>query len=142
MTLPLLPPKTEPLIDDNKFMALPWLVWADQASDGDAGTTWTPTFTGLTETGTATKTGVYYRISKKLVYYRIVITPATDTSATAGVTYCNNFPLNMLANGANITCSGFTAAVAGSTASDKRIYTAAWSVITTPITIIGIVEVT
>lgn len=141
MTLPLLPPKTEPLIDNNKFASLNWLVFFDQVADGDAGTSWTPTFTGLTETGTATKTGVYYRLSKKLVLYRIVITPATDTSATLGTTYCNNFPLSMTAAGPVITCSSFTAAVSASTASDRRIYTATWSAITTPITIVGIVEV-
>jgi hypothetical protein len=141
MTIPLLPPKTEPMIDESKFAALNWLVFFDQVAAGDAGTAWTPTFTGLTETGTATKTGTYYRVSQRLVYYRIIITPATDTSAVLGTTYCNNFPLTMLANGANITCSGFTAAVAGSTASDKRIYTASWSAITSPITIVGLLEV-
>lgn len=142
MSLPLVPPKTEPLVEKSDgFATLNWLVFFDQVADGDSGTTWTPTFVGLTEVGTATKTGVYYRISKKLVYYRIVITPATSTSATNGTTYCNNFPLIMTGNGANITCSGFTAAAAGSTSSDKRIYTASWSAITTAITIIGIAEV-
>ena len=140
MTLPLLPPKTEPVIDKEKFMTLPWLIFQDQLASGDAGTSWTPTFTGLTEVGTATKTGVYYRLSKKLVYYRIVITPGTNTSATNGTTYCNNFPLVMSANGANITVSGFSASVAGSESSTNRIYTATWSTITTPITIIGIAE--
>jgi len=140
MSLPILPPKTEPLVDKDKFITLPWLIFQDGLATGDAGTSWTPTFTGLTETGTATKTGVYYRISSKLVYYRIVITPATDTSAANGTTYCNNFPLTMSANGANITCSGFTAAVAGSTSSDNRINVATWTAITTPITIIGIAE--
>ena len=141
MGLPLLPPKTEELIDEDKFATLNWLIFFDQLANGDAGTTWTPTFVGLTETGTATKTGKYYRISKTLVYYRIVITPATDTSSVLGTTYCNNFPLNMLADGANVACSGFTAAVAGSTYSDNRIYTATWTNITTPVTIIGIAEV-
>lgn len=140
MSIPLLPPKTEPVVDKEKFMTLPWLIFQDQLADGDAGTTWTPTFTGLTEVGTATKTGVYYRISKKLVYYRIVITPGTNTSATNGTTYCNNFPLTMSANSANITVSGFTAAAAGSESSTNRIYTATWSLITTPITIVGIAE--
>lgn len=140
MTLPLLPPKTEPVVDKEKFMTLPWLIFQDQLADGDSGTTWTPTFIGLTEVGTATKTGIYYRISKKLVYYRIVITPGTNTSAVNGTTYCNNFPLTMSANGANITCSDFTAAVAGSVSSNNRIYTATWSLITTPITIVGIAE--
>lgn len=142
MSIPLVPPKTEPLVDKkDSFATLNWLVFFDQLADGDSGTTWTPTFVGLTEVGTATKTGVYYRISKKLVYYRIVITPGTNTSATNGTTYCDNFPLTMTANGANVSCSGFTAAVSGTTSSDKRIYTGTWTNITTAITIVGIVEV-
>lgn len=141
MTIALIPPKTEPLIDDDKFSTLNWLIFFEQLANGDLGTAWTPTFVGLTETGTATKTGKYYRISKTLVYYRIVITPATDTSAVNGTTYCDNFPLTMISDGANITCSGFTAALGGTTYSNKRIYTATWTAITTPITIVGIVEV-
>lgn len=140
MSIPLLPPKTEPLVDDDKFSTLNWLIFFDQMANGDSGTTWTPTFTGLTEVGTATKTGVYYRISKKLVYFRIVITPGTNTSATLGTTYCNNFPLNFLSNGATASCSDYTSALAGITSSNKRIYTATWSLITTPITIVGIAE--
>lgn len=143
MTIPLVPPKTEPLVDKKDgFATLNWNVFFEQIADGDAGTTWAPTFTGLTEVGTAVKTGIYYRLNKKLVYYRIVITPGTNTSATLGTTYCNNFPLTMTGNGANVTCSGYTASVSGTTSSDKRIYTASWSLITTPITIVGIAEVT
>ena len=140
MTIPLLPPKTEPVVDSDRFMTINWLVFQDQLATGDLGKTWTPTFVGLTETGVATKTGVYYRISQKLVAFRIVITPATNTSATLGSTYCNNFPLTIRANGYATSCSGFTASQAGVTASDKRIYTATWSLITTPITITGIIE--
>lgn len=141
MSLPLLPPKTEPLVDEQYFATLNWLIFFDQLANGDEGTAWTPTFVGLTEVGTATKTGIYYRLSKKLVFYRIVITPGTNTSSVAGTTYCNNFPLTMTRDGVNVTCSGFTAAVGGSTYSDKRIYTAAWAAIVTPITIVGIAEV-
>lgn len=141
-SIPLLPPKTEPIVDDDKFATLNWLIFFDQLATGDTGASWTPTFTGLTEVGTATKTGVYYRISRKLVYYRIVITPGTNTSAVNGTTYCGNFPLTMTSDSANITCSGFTASTAGSTSSNNRIYTATWSLITTPLTIVGIAEVT
>ena len=140
--VPLLPPREEALVDKNDYATLNWLIFFDQLANGSLGTTWTPTFVGLTEVGTAVKTGVYYRLSRKLAYYRIVITPETNTSATAGVTYCDNFPLTMLAAGANVTCSGSTAAVSGTTFADKRIYTSTWTTITTAITIIGIAEVT
>jgi hypothetical protein len=142
MSLPLLPPKTEPLVDDDKFTTLNWLAFFDTLANGDTGTAWTPTFVGLTETGgTATKTGRYFRISKTLAYFRIVITPVTDTSAVAGTTYCDNFPLLISQAGVCVTLSSFTAAVSGVTAADKRIYTAAWTTITSPITLVGLLEV-
>lgn len=142
MTLAVLPPKTEEMIDENKYPTLNWGIFFEALASGDAGTTWTPNFVGLTETGgTATKTGIYYRLSDKLVFYRVVITPVTSTSAVNGTTYCDNFPLAMASDGFNVTCSGFTAATAGTTYSDKRIYTATWTAITTPIVIVGIAEV-
>ena len=141
MPLALLPPKTEPLVDKDKFATLNWLIFFEQLANGDAGVSWTPTFTGLTEVGAATKTGVYYSISKKLVFFRIIITPGTNTSAVNGTTYCNNFPLTMIADGVNVTVSGFTAAAAGSTSSNNRINTATRTNSTTPITLVGIAEV-
>lgn len=136
-----LPPKTEALIDEDKFPTLSWLSFFDGIASGDTGTIWTPTFVGLTEVGTAVKTGIYYRLTSKLAYFRIKITPATSTTAVLGTTYCNNFPLTITSDGAANTVSGFTAATAGITASDKRIYTAAWAAITTPIIITGTIEV-
>lgn len=141
MTRAILPPKTEPLIDDDKFATLNWIAFLEALADGDSGTAWTPTFVGLTETGTATLAGKYWRITKNLAFFRITITPATDTSAVAGTTYCNNFPLNITTAGIVGTVSGFTAGVSGATSSDKRIYTSAWTAITTPINIVGILEV-
>jgi hypothetical protein len=141
MALPLLPPKTEELIDESKFPTLNWLAFFDDLAVGDSGTTWTPTFVDLIESGTATKTGKYWRLSKNIAYFRIVITPGTNTSATAGTTYCDNFPLNISQQAMAMTMSGATASVSGITPSPKRIYTAAWTTITTPITITGIIEV-
>ncbi len=142
MSRSLLPPKTEALIDEQAFPTINWLAFFDGLANGDTGTVWTPTFVGLTEVGTATKTGVYYRISNRLAYFRIVITPATSTSATAGTTYCDNFPLTIIAAGASASMTGSGAAIAGITSADKRIYTAGWTAITTPITVVGIMEVT
>jgi hypothetical protein len=136
-----LPPKTEALIDEDKFPTLSWVSFFDGLATGDTGTIWTPTFVGLTEVGTAVKTGIYYRLNSSLAYFRIKITPATSTTAVAGTTYCNNFPLTITSDGAAITCSTYTAATAGITASDKRIYTASWAAIVTPVIITGTIEV-
>jgi len=135
------PPLTEPIVDKEQKATLTWASFFEGLAFGDTGTAWTPTFIGLTETGTATKTGKYWRLSNNICYFRITITPATDTSSTLGTTYCDNFPLLITNAGANVTCSGFTAAVSGTTSADKRIYTATWAAITTPITIVGIAEV-
>ena len=141
MTLAILPPKTEPMVDDDKFSTLNWIIFFEGLANGDLGTAWTPTFVGLTETGTATKTGVYYRINKKLAYFRIVITPSTDTSSTLGTTYCDNFPLTITSDSFCSTTSGFIADVSGVTASTKRIWTPNWTAITNYVTITGILEV-
>ncbi len=141
MTQAQLPIQTEPLIDDKKFITLPWQVFFESLSTGDLGTSFTPTFVGLTSTGTPTFTGVYYRLSQKVCFFRITITPATDTSAIAGTTYCDNFPLTFTNPGVSFSISGSTAATAGISASDNRIYTGTWTTITNPITISGIVEV-
>jgi len=138
MTQAVLPPRTEPMIDDDKFATLNWTAFFESLATGDAGTTWTPTFTGLTEVGTATITGVYYRVSAKLAFVRIVITPATSTSAVLGTTFCNNFPLAIQGNGSVMTVSGFTAAPAG--VNSTGIYVATYTAITSPITITGLIE--
>lgn len=138
MTQAVLPPRTEPMIDDDKFATLNWTAFFEGIAAGDAGTAWTPTFTGLTEVGTATIRGTYYRVSSKLCYFKIVITPATSTSATLGTTFCNNFPLAIQGSNAVTTVSGFTAAVSG--ADSTGIYTNTWSAITTPITVTGLIE--
>ncbi len=135
-----LPLRTEPLVDDEKLITLNWQAFFEGLASGDAGTAWTPTFVGLTSTGTPTITGKYYRITNNLAYFRIVITPATDTSAVNGTTYCDNFPLSLQANSANTTVVGFTAASAGTDASTGRIYTATWTAITSPVTICGTAE--
>ena len=111
----------------------------NQVFNGDAGTEWTPTFSGLT--GTVTITGRYYRLSQYLVYFHIHIVPTTSVSATAGTTYCDNFPLTVSRNGFNIAVAG---ALGGGTGivreGDNRIYITDLSAVTTPVTILGIVE--
>lgn len=139
MAITVLPPRTEPMIDEDKFATLNWTAFFDSLAAGDAGTTWTPTFTGLTEVGgAATITGTYYRLSAKICFVKIVITPVTNTSATLGTTFCNNFPLTIRGANAVTTVSGFTASVAG--ANSTGIYAATWAAITTPVTITGIIE--
>lgn len=134
-------PITQSVLDKNGLPTLPWTLFFNQNYEGDAGTAWEPTFVNLTETGTPTIIGRYYRISQYLVYFRIDIDPDTDTSATAGSTYCDNFPLD-------ISFNGFCTVVAGTSGGainivdsvNNRIYVPAWNALTTLTTVIGICE--
>lgn len=141
MSLAEVPLQSEALVGDNKNITLPWQVFLESIANGDSGTVWSPLFTGLTATGTPTITGVYYQISKNLAYFRILITPATDTSSVQGTTYCTNFPLTFKSDSANTTTISYTAAQSGNTVSGNRIYAATWTSISLPVTICGTVEV-
>lgn len=133
------PPSTAKIISDTGDTTLEWLVFFNQVFNGDAGTEWTPTFSGLS--GTVTITGRYYRISRYLVYFHIHIVPSTSVSATAGTTYCDNFPLTVSRSGFNVAVAG---ALGGGTGivreGDNRIYITDLSAVSTPVTILGIVE--
>lgn len=134
-------PITQPVLDNNGLPTLPWTLFFNQSFEGDAGTTWTPSFTSLT--GTATSTGRFYRVSQYLVFFTINITPSGNTSATAGTTYASGFPVNFTNDGFNTVVSGTTGGAIGiNTASNNRIYVPAWTNVSNPITILGFGEAT
>lgn len=137
------PPIYQPLAsDDSGIAALPWILFFNQVFKGDGGTAWIPTFTNLTVVGTAPViTGVYYKISASLCYFRVKIVPGTNTSSTAGTTYINNFPLKLSADGACDAVSGLLGTTPGMCdQASNRIYVPAWSAVTVPLTITGTVE--
>lgn len=143
MSGPQIPPNTEPLVDDDKNVTLPWQAYFESTSEGDPGNSWTPTFQGLTSAGSPpTFSGNYYYLSQKLAYFSIVITPGSggSTSAVAGTTYCDNFPLNLAVDSVAATIGGTGAAVGAIASGTKQIYTATWTSATGNITITGIVE--
>ena len=135
------PPIQDALTDEQQALTMPWILFFNQMFTGDYGTSWTPTFTSLTEVGTPTITGRYYQLSQSLCYFNATITPATSTSATAGTTYINNFPLTASANGVCFAVSGNLGGNAGMVSvTDNGIYVPSWTTVTVPLTIIGIVE--
>ena len=141
MTKQTPPPLFEPIAGDDGLVSLPWVLHFNQGYLGDTGTDWTPVFTSLTSVGTPTITGRYFKLSQTLSYFRIKITPATNTSATAGTTYCDNFPLNFTQDGFTIAVTTNTLFGGGSIdATAQRIYTPSWTTITSPVTILGVVE--
>lgn len=135
------PPTRNPLTEGQGEITMPWLLFFNQAFYGDAGTNWTPTFTGLTTVGSPTISGRYYQLSQYVCYFNILVTPGTNTSAVAGTTYVDNFPLTSNSNGICGTVSNKLGGGLGMVeASSNRIYVPAWTTVTTPINIIGIVE--
>jgi hypothetical protein len=136
------PPSGDQVVDKDGFMSLSWLLFNNGIYEGDTGTDWTPAFTSLTQTGTPTITGRYYRVLRRLCFFRVLIVPGTDTTSTAGTTYINNFPLTFTSDGVCFAVSGNLGATPGHiVASNNRIYVPAWTAVTVPLTVIGIGEV-
>jgi hypothetical protein len=135
------PPIRTTINDEDGNLELPWLKFFNQTFNGDAGDTWTPTFVSLGSTGTPTITGRYYRISRYLLYFNILVTPSTNTTSTAGTTYVDNLPITPFNNGVCMSVSNDLGGALGMVnSSNNRIYTPAWTNVTTPVNIIGIVE--
>lgn len=134
------PPTYDQLTDEEGKTKLSWLLFFDALFRGDQGDVWTPTFQNLTEVGTPTITGKYYKIGS-LTFFSVLIVPGTNTSATAGTTYIDNYPLPFTADGACWAMSGNVGDGPGHiVASNNRIYTPGWTTVTIPLTIIGIGE--
>lgn len=129
------------MIDRGGNATLPWILFFNNIWNGDTGQDWTPTFISMGSTGTPTYTGRIYRIGQRLAYFTITVTPATDTTSTAGTTYCDNFPMTLSANGTCLAASGVVGSSGGMClASSNRIYVPGWTAITIPVTIAGLVE--
>jgi hypothetical protein len=134
------PPITDVMIDQTGKARLSWILFFNSLFDGDPGNSWTPTITDLTSTGTPTVTGVYYRINQRLCLFFITIVPATDTTSVAATTYIGNFPLQFVNDSVCFasTGSGAAQAIGGIRANDNRIYTPAWSAVTSTVTVVGL----
>lgn len=136
-------PIYQPMIEDEGgIAALPWILFFDQIFKGDTGTSWTPQFISLTVTGAApTITGIYYQITRKISFFRVKIVPGTDTSAVAGTTFINNYPLTMSGDGICFAVSGLLGTNSGMCdQASNNIYVPAWTTVTVPLSIIGLVE--
>lgn len=136
------PPIYDPVVDDENKANLSWILFFNQMFSGDNGTSWTPTFSGLTTSGSPTITGRYYKISQSLCFFSVRIVPATNTSAVAGTTYINNFPLSFSQDGIVFAVSGLLGTNSGMIeAATNRVYVPTWTTVTVPLTIIGMAEI-
>jgi hypothetical protein len=134
------PPIQNPLVDGSGAITLPWALFFNQTYGGDTGTEWTPEFIALSSTGTPTIVGRYYKLSSTLIYFRVTITPATDTSAVLGNTYIQNFPFQLVADAACAAVVPPVSVFGACVASSNRIYVPTWTNISVPVTITGFVE--
>jgi hypothetical protein len=135
------PPIYDPVVDEEDKANLSWILFFNGMYQGDAGTTWTPTFVSLGSTGTPTFTGEYFRLSARLIFFRVVVTPATDTTSTAGTTYIDNFPLTIANDGVCHAVSANVGSLAGMVVkTGNRIYVPGWTAVTVPVTITGTIE--
>ncbi len=136
------PPIQEQLANNLGVATLPWILFFNQLFEGDTGINWTPTFTDLTTVGTPTITGRVYRLSRRICFFRVTITPGTSTTSTAGTTYINNFPLTFANDGICFAVSGGNGSNSGHVvASNNRIFVPAWTAVTVPLTVVGMAEV-
>lgn len=133
------PPINEVMTEQNGLPKIPWILFFNSLFEGDFGNSFTPTFVSLGSTGTPTLSGRYFRINQRFCVFFVTITPATDTTSTAATTYISNFPLTFTIDSVCFagTGSGAVQAIGGIRASDNRIYTPAWTSVTTPIVIVG-----
>lgn len=135
------PPIYEVIAGEDAKAPLPWILFFNQLYEGDAGSVWTPNFVNLTTSGTPTITGKYFKLSKYLTFFHVNIVPETNTSATAGNTYIDNFPLTFKNDSICFAVSGGLGSSSGHiVASTNRIYVPTWTTVTVPLTVIGIVE--
>ncbi len=136
------PPFYDPIIDPEKGMPFTWINFFNNIFNGDAGTAWIPTFQQLTVVGaTPTFSGRIYQISKYLALFTTNIIPGTNTSAVAGTTYIDNFPFIMQGDGIVFAMAGKLGTNSGMCEkATNKIWVPAWTTVTVPLTVFGIVE--
>lgn len=137
------PPLYERIVDKSGIATSAWTLFFQALSNGDSGIAWTPSFVNLSSTGTPSFSGKYYKLTKKIIFFRAVVTPSTNTSSTAGTTYINNFPLNMAEDGFVLGVAGDAGLGTGlgvAASGSGRIYTPTWTNATVPVKLIGMVE--
>jgi hypothetical protein len=136
------PPIQTQIVDEKGIATVPWILFFNGQFIGDRGKNWSPNFVNLAQVGVPTITARYYLISRSLAYFRISITPGTNTTSTAGTTYIDNFPKVLNGDGTCIAVSGLLGSTPGMIeASSRRIYVPGWSSVTVPLSVVGLAEV-
>jgi hypothetical protein len=131
-------PNQDPMIEESGRPKQSWAQFFSNLSRGDGGEKFTPTYIGLTTSGTPTVLGFFYENSGFIDFY-ITITPGTSTGSTLGSTYFD-LPFAFAFDTPCYAVGGGGSAIGYIEASTKRCYTPSWSGATYPITINGRVK--
>lgn len=136
-------PLFDPVVETNGKASLSWVLFFNALYEGDVGSEWTPDIVALTESGgSAAISAKYYRVNRRLCFFRIRITPVTSTSSTAGTTYVQNMPFTATSDGVCMSVAGVSGGSLGIvSAGTNRIYFPAWSAVAVPVTVLGFVEI-
>ena len=135
------PPLFAPVVDQKGIASLEWTLFFNQLFTGDNGTQFSPNIVGMT--GNFTVSGVFYRLSRKLTYFRLNITPNGNTTSTAGSTYVDNFPQEFSADGvcfSSFPSAGLGGSLGSVSEQSNRIFLPAWTDVSVPIVINGAAE--
>ena len=140
------PPVKVPLFEANGMVNREWALFFQNLSQGDPGTLWTPTYSGLTLVGSVVHTGKWYRISDYMQYFWATITSSGGGThaSTAGTTYLSNYPSDITGNGGSVRVSNMATNIAAgggvAVASNDRIYLPTWAATAETFVVAGVVE--
>lgn len=144
------PPVSTEIINEEGKITVQWasffsflvnsLKFVDAA---DSGTVFTPSFENLYGSGTPTVSGIFYRLTRNFVFFRVVIVPGTNITSKAGDTYIKDLPFTINGDGVCFAVAGGVGTNAGHVDSEnQRIYTPEFLAVTTKVTIVGFAEAT
>ena len=138
------PPVQQPLLDQSGGTNILWILFFNSLFNGDAGVSWTPIISGLTNTGGTPKvSGRVYKLSNYLTFFRLSIVPepSGNTSSVAGTTYVDNYPYVMSADG---LCGSVSSKKGGSLGmceqATNKIWLPTWTTVGAVVSVIGMVE--
>lgn len=138
MTSSLEAPIKAKIANDIGIVTPTWTEYFAQLTNGDVGTSFTPTFSNLSSTGIPTISGVYYQNQGFTDFY-VKIVPATDTTSVAGTT---SFivPFTVSADAGCWAIQGAGAGIGAVNATSQTVFPPSWTAATVPITISGRVK--
>jgi len=126
-------PIQERVVDQAGRATKPWVFFFNGLVDGDPGTDWPVTASGIT--GSPTYTGKYYK-NAGFIDFWVTVDPVTSTDSTFGSSYIE-LPFDVTVATACTVVYGSTVAFGIIDPSTNRCFTPAWSAVASVVTISG-----